>query len=155
MSARRPTKLGQRKLAEFAGGACPVVKREFRSGPHSVNMSAAAIRKWAKDSRAGCGSFKETVDRLTKTQFWKQMGITTPSLASLKAKPQTKWTATDCVYAQRVNNFNRRMQGNVDAHGCGVRNVTSLLNGGRKPPGCAMPPDNCVRRPPRVQPKKR
>ena len=112
--------------------SCPAIRKKFN---RSVNMSAASIRKWMKDPRAKCASFESTRRRL-------------PALAKLKAK-KTGWTQKDCKYAQRVINFNTRMQGNVDTHGCRVRNVTSLLNWGRKPPGCAPPPKDCLRRPPR------
>jgi hypothetical protein len=104
-------------------------------------MSPGAIRKWAKDPRAKCASFESTRKRL-------------PALAKLKAKT-SGWTDADCAYAKRVVNFNTRMQGNVNVHGCGVRNVTSLLNWGRKPPGCAMPPQGCSTRGPRVPPPKK
>lgn len=119
--------------------ACAVVQSKFHK---SVNMSAAAIRKWAKDPRAKCASFESTRKRL-------------PALAKLKSKPRDKWTDADCKYAQRVVNFNTRMQGNVNTHGCRTRNVTSLLNWGRKPPKCAMPPAGCSTRAPRTKAPKR
>lgn len=115
--------------------ACPVVQKKFHK---SVNMSPASIRAWARDPRAKCASFASTRSRL-------------PKLAKLKAKSRNSWTAADCAYANRVINFNSRMQGNVKAHGCKVRNVTSLLNWGRKAPGCAMPPKGCSTRAPRVE----
>lgn len=114
--------------------ACPAIAKKFHA---SVNMGPAAIRRWARDPRARCASFVSTRARL-------------PKLAALKAKPKSKWTSADCKYAQRVVNFNARMQGNVRAHGCKVRNVTSLLNWGRKPPGCTLPPKGCSTRKPRV-----
>lgn len=119
--------------------ACPAVQSAFRK---SVNMSPAAIRKWAKDPRAKCASFESTRKRL-------------PALAKLKAKKAGSWTNADCKYAQRVVNFNTRMQGNVNTHGCRVRNVTSLLNWGRKPPRCKLPPQGCSTRPPRTAKPKR
>lgn len=115
--------------------ACPVVQTKFHA---SVNMSPAAIRKWSKDPRARCASFESTRKRL-------------PALATLKAKPQSLWTAADCAYAQRVVNFNTRMQGNVDTYGCKVRNVTSLLNWGRRAPGCPLPPAGCSTRAPHIE----
>lgn len=119
--------------------ACPVVQSKFHK---SVNMSPNAIRKWAKDPRAKCASFESTRKRL-------------PALAKLKAKSRDSWTAADCKYAQRVINFNTRMQGNVNTHGCRVRNVTSLLNWGRRPPRCKLPPQGCSTRAPRtVKPKR-
>ena len=102
-----------------------------------VNMSPAAIRRWARDPRAKCASFASTRSRL-------------PKLAALKAKPRAKWTKADIAFAKRVISFNSRMQGNVKAHGCKVRNVTSLLNWGRKPPGCPLPPKGCSTRSPRA-----
>lgn len=119
--------------------ACPAVQAKFRK---SVNMSPQAIRKWAKDPRAKCASFESTRKRL-------------PALAKLKGKAAGSWTNADCKYAQRVINFNTRMQGNVNTHGCRVRNVTSLLNWGRKPPKCAMPPKGCSTRAPRTAKPKR
>ncbi len=108
----------------------------------SVNMTPAEIRAWARDPRAKCASFASTRARL-------------PALARLKAKPVSAWTAADVAYAARVVNFNTRMQGNVDAHGCRTRNVTSLLNWGRRPPRCKMPPAGCSARPPRTKPPRR
>ncbi len=122
----------------MARKACAVVRKEFQ---RSVNMSPAAIRAWAKDPRAKCASFESTRKRL-------------PKLAALKAK-KGEWTEADCNYARRVVNFNTRMQGNVKTHGCRVRNVTSLLNWGRKPPGCKMPPPGCSTRKPRTAAPKR
>ena len=119
--------------------ACPTIVAAFHK---SVNMSAAAIRKWAKDPRAKCASFESTRKRL-------------PALAKLKSKKRSTWTEADCRYAQRVINFNTRMQGNVRVHGCGVRNVPSLLNWGRKPPGCPLPPKGCSTRGPKVPPPKK
>jgi len=148
--SRTPARFAAKKV-EYRGGACPVVKTAFHK---SVNMSADAIRKWARDPRAKCGSFDETIERLTKPQFWKAAGIMQPPLARLKAKARGAWTATDCIYAERVINFNTRMQGNVDAHGCGVRNVVSLLNWGRRPK-CPLPPANCSTRAPRGGKRKR
>jgi hypothetical protein len=122
----------------MARGACPVVQRKFQK---SVNMTPSAIRAWARDPRAKCASFESTRKRL-------------PALAKLKAK-KGAWTEADCKYAQRVVNFNTRMQGNVNTHGCKVRNVTSLLNWGRKPPKCSMPPKGCSTRKPRTAKPKR
>lgn len=119
--------------------ACPAVQSKFHK---SVNMSPGAIRSWAKDPRAKCASFESTRKRL-------------PALAKLKGKSRDSWTAADCAYAKRVVNFNTRMQGNVRVHGCGVRNVTSLLNWGRKPPGCKLPPKGCSTRKPRTAAPKR
>ena len=119
--------------------ACPVTQNRFHE---SVNMTAREIRSWAKDPRAKCASFESTRKRL-------------PALADLKAKSRDRWTAADCQYAERVINFNTRMQGNVDVHGCGIRNVTSLLNWGRRPPGCKLPPKGCSTRPPRTAPPKK
>ncbi len=124
---------------------CPAKFAKFH---RLVNMSPREIRAWAKDPRANCGSFDETIERLTKPQFWAAKGIMQPSLAALKAKDQSKWTREDCLYAGRVINFNTRMQGNVNVYGCKVRNVTSLLNWGRKPK-CPMPPKGCSTRPPK------
>lgn len=119
--------------------ACPRVQSEFHKG---VNMSPGAIRKWAKDPRAKCASFESTRRRL-------------PALAKLKAKSRGAWTEADCKYAKRVNSFNARMQGMVKTHGCTTRAVTSLLNWGRKPPGCKMPPQGCSTRKPRTKAPKR
>lgn len=113
--------------------ACPAVQSTFH---RLVNMTPAAIRSWAKDPRAKCASFAETRKRL-------------PKLAALKAKAGV-WSAADCAFAQRVVNFNTRMQGNVDKHGCRVRNVASLRNWGRQPPRCKLPPKGCSTRPPRT-----
>jgi hypothetical protein len=113
---------------------CPVVQKKFHK---LVNMSPASIRKWAKDPRAKCASFASTRSRL-------------PKLAKLKGKSRSAWTSADCAYAQRVNSFNARMQGMVKVHGCTKRAVTSLLNWGRKPPGCGLPPKGCSTRAPRT-----
>jgi len=123
----------------MAKGACPTVQTKFH---RSVNMTPAAIRKWARDPRAKCASFESTRKRL-------------PKLATLKSKKRSAWTDEDCRYAPRVVNFNTRMQGNVSTHGCRVRNVTSLLNWGRKPPKCPMPPKGCSTRAPRTAKPKR
>lgn len=118
---------------------CPTDQATFH---RLVNMSPAAIRKWAKDPRAKCASFEQTRKRL-------------PALAKLKSKSRDSWTEADCKYARRVNGFNARMQGNVNTHGCRTRNVTSLLNWGRKPPRCKMPPAGCSTRAPRAAKPKR
>ena len=123
----------------MAKGACPTVQTKFH---RSVNMTPAAIRKWARDPRAKCASFESTRKRL-------------PKLVTLKGKKRSAWTDEDCRYAKRVVNFNTRMQGNVSTHGCRVRNVTSLLNWGRKPPKCPMPPKGCSTRAPRAAKPKR
>lgn len=93
----------------------------------SVNMSAAAIRAWAKDPRAKEASWSSTLRRL-------------PALATLKAKPRARWTARDFTYAKRVVAFNDRMSGVVRVHGCTRKAVISLRNWGRQPPKCAVPP---------------
>lgn len=111
---------------------CPKTAAAFRS---SVNMAPAAIRRWAADPRAKCASFPETRRRL-------------PALAALREKAPSTWTGADCRFAARVVSFNARMQGNVNAHGCGPRNVVSLLNWGRRPPGCPVPA-TCPARAPR------
>ena len=106
-------------------------------------MTPDAIREWARDPRAKCASFASTRKRL-------------PALARLRANPGRIVTdKAACEYAQRVVDFNTRMQGNVDTHGCRVRNVTSLLNWGRKPPRCKLPPVGCSTRPPRTKPPRR
>lgn len=119
--------------------ACP---RDAATFHRLVNMSPGAIRKWAGDERAKCASFAATRKRL-------------PALAKLKSKPRSAWTKADCAYARRVNSFNARMQGMVRKHGCTTRAVTSLLNWGRKPPGCKMPPKGCSTRPPGTQKRKK
>jgi len=102
----------------------------------SVNMTPREILAWSKDPRSKCYSFAATRRRL-------------PALAKLKAKPVPEWTADDCRYAQRVLNFNRRMEGGLRRDGCTPGYAISLMNWGRKPQGCA-PPKTCARkRPPR------
>jgi hypothetical protein len=92
----------------------------------NVNMSPAAIRAWAKDPRAREASFEATRRRL-------------PALATLKAKPCGKWNSRDEKYAQRVLNFNTRMEGMVGKWGCTRKAVISLRNWGRQPPKCSIP----------------
>lgn len=120
----------------------PPCPRDAATFHRLVNMSPQAIRKWSKDARAKCASFTSTRKRL-------------PRLAALKGKQRSAWVASDCAYAKRVNSFNARMQGMVHQHGCTTRAVTSLLNWGRKPPGCKMPPAGCSTRPPRAQKRKK
>ena len=120
---------------------CPLISSKFN---RQVNMTSESIRRWARDPRAKCASFKETVDRLTKPQKWK--GKVRPSLATLKSKPVSEWTETDCEYAQRVNSFNSRMQGMVDKWGCKPRAVLSLRNWGRMPPECSMEDLNAIQK---------
>lgn len=93
----------------------------------NVNMSGAAIRAWAKDPRAREASFEATRRRL-------------PALAALKEKPCGSWNGRDEKYAQRVLNFNTRMEGMVRVHGCTRKAVISLRNWGRQPPSCPVPP---------------
>lgn len=93
--------------------ACPVA--EFK---RSVNMSAASIRAWAKDSRSKMASFAATRRRL-------------PRLAELKTKPASRWTARDCALARRAISFNARMAGVVKVHGCTTKAVIALRNWGR------------------------
>lgn len=102
--------------------SCPRVQAAFR---RSVNMTPAEIRRWARDPRAKLASFASTRARL-------------PRLAALKAK-RGAWTSSDCAYAQRVVNFNRRFEGMRAAHGCTPKIVVALRNWGRQPPGCARP----------------
>ena len=111
---------------------CPTDAAKFRK---LVNMSAREIRAWAKDPRAKCASFPETVQRLTHRQKWK--GMLLPSLVELKEK-RGPWNEIDCKYARRVNSFNVRMQGMVDKWGCKPRALQSLRNWGRMPPKCTM-----------------
>lgn len=92
----------------------------------SVNMSPAAIRAWAKDSRAREASFEATRRRL-------------PALAKLKSKPCARWTGRDEKFAKRVLSFNARMSGMVKQHGCTRKAVISLRNWGRQPPKCPVP----------------
>lgn len=98
--------------------------RRFKT---SVNMSPAAIRAWAKDSRAREASFEATRRRL-------------PALADLKAKPCARWTGRDESFARRVLSFNARMSGMVKQWGCTRKAVISLRNWGRQPPACPVPP---------------
>lgn len=113
-------------------------KSDIQAAFHrSVNMSPAAIRRWAQDARAKCASFPATRVRL-------------PRLAALKAKPRDAWTKGDYAYARRVVAFNTRMAGVVRVHGCATRAVVSLRNWGHMPP-CPMPPHGCSTRPPRAQ----
>lgn len=109
---------------------CPRTAKAFKS---SVNMAPSEIRKWAKDPRAKCASFESTRKRL-------------PALAALKGKPAPQWTGADCRFAQRVLNFNTRMEGMKRAHGCTTRINVSLRNWGRKAPGCRAPEVECRRR---------
>lgn len=105
-----------------------------------VNMTPESIRRWSKDPRAVCASFKETVARLTKPQMWK--GKMRRSLASLKSLDKRKWTLNDCEYAERVNSFNSRHIGALKQHGCTVPEVVALRNWGHNP-RCPEPPMSC------------
>lgn len=121
---------------------CPVDAKKFH---RLVNMSPAAIRSWAKDPRARCASFPETVQRLTKRQRWK--GMLLPSLVELKTK-RGPWNEIDCKYARRVNSFNTRHLGQMKRFGCTVRETVALRNWGHMPK-CPMPPKDCKKTPPR------
>lgn len=92
----------------------------------NVNMSPDSIRAWAKDPRAKEASWESTRRRL-------------PALAALKAKPCSQWNGRDEKYAQRVLNFNTRMEGMVGKWGCTRKAVISLRNWGRQPTGCPIP----------------
>jgi hypothetical protein len=96
--------------------ACPITYRDFL---RSVNMTPSEIRAWYRNPRAGLASFKPTRKRL-------------PQLATLKAKPAPKWSTTDCAYARRVVNFNRRFEGMRRVHGCTVKIDVALRNWGRR-----------------------
>lgn len=118
--------------------ACPTDAATFH---RLVNMSPAAIRKWAKDPRSKCASFESTRKRL-------------PALATLKAKPRADWTEADCKYARRVNSFNARHLGQMKRFGCTVRETVALRNWGHAPK-CAMPPVGCsTKRPAGKAPRK-
>jgi len=91
----------------------------------SVNMSPAAIRRWAKDPRAKEASFPATRRRL-------------PALATLRAKPCSQWTRKDEAFARRVVSFNSRMEGVVRVHGCSRKAVVALKNWGRSLPRCRL-----------------
>lgn len=100
--------------------ACPVIARAFHK---SVNMSPGEIRRWAKNPKAKLASFASTRRRL-------------PALAALKQKAPAQWTDADCRFAQRVLNFNKRMGGMAEVHGCTLKINVALRNWGRKAPGC-------------------
>jgi hypothetical protein len=89
-----------------------------------VNMTPIEIRKWHKDPRSKCYSWKETRDRL-------------PALAKLKGKPTSKWTSDDCDFAARVVSFNARMDGARKRDGCTDGYAISLRNWGRRV--CGLP----------------
>lgn len=89
-----------------------------------VNMSPAQIRRWSKDPRSKCYSNDATRARL-------------PALARLKAKPVSRWTATDCKFAARVVSFNARMDGGRKRDGCTPGYAISLRNWGRRV--CSLP----------------
>lgn len=92
----------------------------------SVNMSAGSIRAWAKDPRSKEASWEATRRRL-------------PALAALRSKPCPRWTKKDEAFANRVLNFNGRMEGMVRKWGCTRKAVISLRNWGRQPTGCSIP----------------
>lgn len=96
--------------------ACPKTAAKFRQ---LVNMSPAAIRAWAKNPNNQIASYPETRRRL-------------PALATLKAKAPTRWTDADCRFAQRVVNFNTRMDGMRRVYGCTPKIDVALRNWGRK-----------------------
>jgi len=97
--------------------SCPVdVSRRFHK---LVNMSPAEIRAWHKNPRNKIASFPETRRRL-------------PSLAKLKGKPVSEWTAADCRFAKRVVSFNSRMDGMRKVHGCTDKIDVALRNWGRR-----------------------
>lgn len=95
------------------------MRAEFHA---SVNMTPAAIRAWAKNPRSREASWPETRRRL-------------PRLAALKAK-RGAWTPSECTYAQRVVNFNRRMSGMARKWGCTPKLVVALRNWGRDLHAC-------------------
>jgi hypothetical protein len=134
----------------MATHACPAVYTKFHK---SVNMSSKQIRAWAKDPRAKCASFQETRDRLTKPQMF--LGYKMRSLADLKSLPKNNWEEKDCIYANRVINFNTRHTGQMKRFGCTERETVALRNWGRHPPGCPMPKEGCSTRPPAGKPPKR
>ena len=122
---------------------CPA---DYATFHRLVNMSSREIRSWAKDPRAKCASFPETVQRLTHRQKWK--GMTLPSLVELKEKRKDSWSETDCKYARRVNSFNTRHLGQMKRFGCTLRETVALRNWGHMPK-CPMPPKGCSTRPPK------
>lgn len=99
-----------------------------------VNMSPASIRAWAKDPRSRCASFESTRRRLG-------------SLAELKAKPGSSWTAADCKYAARVVSFNSRHLGQMARFGCTPRETVALRNWGHAAK-CPLPSSSCSTRAP-------
>jgi hypothetical protein len=99
--------------------SCPKFKQ-------SVNMSARAIKAWAKDPRAKEARFEATRRRL-------------PALAALKAKPCGKWTKQDERFARRVLSFNARMSGVVRQYGCTRKALIALRNWGRQITSCPIP----------------
>lgn len=110
---------------------CPTDQAKFH---RLVNMSPAAIRRWARDPRAKCASFEQTRKRL-------------PALATLKGKARESWSEDDCKYARRVNSFNARHIGQMRQFGCTVRETVALRNWGHTPK-CPEPPRSCSKRPP-------
>jgi len=105
-------------------------------------MTPREIRKWARDKRARCASYPETLDRLTHPQFWR--GRMNPALADLKAKPVSAWTETDCAYAKNVVGFNKRHREQMKREGnvCKPGRTVALLNWGHNPK-CPLPPATC------------
>jgi hypothetical protein len=95
--------------------SCPYAKRFHRL----VNMTPAQIRAWHKNPRSKLASFEATRRRL-------------PALATLKAKPVSRWTARDCDFAKRVVSFNSRMDGMRKQHGCTTKIDVALRNWGRR-----------------------
>ena len=118
--------------------ACPVDQAKFH---RLVNMSPAAIRKWARDPRAKCASFEQTRKRL-------------PALAVLKGTALESWSASDCKYARRVNSFNARHLGQMRRFGCTLRETVALRNWGHSPK-CPEPPRGCSTRPPKGAPRRK